>query len=384
MAATYPSGIRAFPVYANGDQVTPATINDPDLEITALETGLLQGLAHDLVPDVTGNHRSLGTPGQEWYDLRVSHDAVVAGTLQVTGGVTLSGAVTLTALTVTGEALFGSNLTVNGDFRVLDKFSVVESTGTTSTQNLHVQGNIVATGTLNVAGVTTLGGSLHVVGPTTLDSTLTVEATADFLANLNVAGVTTLSGSVHIVGATTLDSTLTVFATANCLANLNVAGGFTVNGLVHVIGPTALDSTLTVGGTANVLGNLGVAGSVVVSGATQLLTTLDVRTAITSNGQAGVTVGTSATTLYTAALVNGADVGGMVLVCGTRVGNAAIQFVDWVLVMTDGAASLISGHSKGAADSRVYSWSGLNFQLTMGANSYHVTAFPTLVGTAGA
>ena len=48
MAASYPTSIKTFPTRSNGNTITPGFFNDPDDEITAIETALLQGTAHNL------------------------------------------------------------------------------------------------------------------------------------------------------------------------------------------------------------------------------------------------------------------------------------------------------------------------------------------------
>lgn len=99
-------------------------------------------------------------------------------------------------------------------------------------------------------------------------------------------------------------------------------------------------------------------------------------------GGAGTSV-TGATTIFTAAQVNSADVGVWLLVSGTKSGDATIQFTDIVCAISNSGATLVAGQSKGAADSRTYTVSGLDVQLAMGANTYKVWAMPFVVGTPG-
>ena len=62
----YPSSIQTFTAKSAGQTIQPAHVNDLQTETTAVETGLLTGLAHDLVPDSTANARGLGSSSKQW------------------------------------------------------------------------------------------------------------------------------------------------------------------------------------------------------------------------------------------------------------------------------------------------------------------------------
>lgn len=48
MSASYPGTIKTFSTFVNGDDIDAANQNEPNDEITAIETGLLQGVNHNL------------------------------------------------------------------------------------------------------------------------------------------------------------------------------------------------------------------------------------------------------------------------------------------------------------------------------------------------
>lgn len=66
MPASYPSSIKSFPTFADStDIIFAANQNDPNAEIVAVETGLLNGFQHDLKPLSAGGF-SLGTTTLPW------------------------------------------------------------------------------------------------------------------------------------------------------------------------------------------------------------------------------------------------------------------------------------------------------------------------------
>lgn len=332
MSASYPGAVKSFPTYANGDQVVTGTINDPNLEITAIETGLLTGLAHDLIPDTTAAHRSLGLVGFQWYDLFISHNATIGGTLAVTGAMS-TGALTPASLAVTGAATVGTTLGVTGDFSVAtNKFTVAAASG-----------NTVIAGTLGVTGAVAL--------------------TADLAIATNKFTVSAASGNTLIAG------TLTQTGDAAFAGNIALASGRLL--YLDGGGDTMIDEA-----SANVMRFR--AGGVEAARMTAL--GLSVKTAILCDQQAGVSVSTSATTIYTGVQVSSADIGGMVIVTGTKTGDATIQFTDWLLWISNTSVSLVTGASKGAAASRSYTVSGLALQLAMGSSTYKISVLPVVAG----
>lgn len=73
MAASYPTTIKTFPTRANNDVITPAMFNDPDDEITAVETALLQGFDHNL-----------NAPGFRYDD--AASKTIASGVITITSG----------------------------------------------------------------------------------------------------------------------------------------------------------------------------------------------------------------------------------------------------------------------------------------------------------
>ncbi len=64
--ATYPGAIISLPNHSDTtDTIFAADINTPNAEIVAIETGLLNGFQHDLLP-LTDATRSLGSSSKKW------------------------------------------------------------------------------------------------------------------------------------------------------------------------------------------------------------------------------------------------------------------------------------------------------------------------------
>lgn len=93
MPASYPGSVKSFPTRNSGDVITDVFFNDPNAEIVAIETGLLQGTA----------------------PLNSSNSTVA--NLSVTGGSTIGGGVVIGgALSVAGNSTIAGSLTVGGAF----------------------------------------------------------------------------------------------------------------------------------------------------------------------------------------------------------------------------------------------------------------------------
>lgn len=103
MAASYPSSVKSFTAINNGDTVTDTMWEEAYDEITAMQQALLTtGLAHDLkFTDATYDIGKSGAtrPRDGFFsrDVTVGRDAVVAGTLGVTGATTFNGVQTAAA-----------------------------------------------------------------------------------------------------------------------------------------------------------------------------------------------------------------------------------------------------------------------------------------------
>jgi hypothetical protein len=78
-AASYPTTVWTVPTRNNGDIIGAAFFNDPNNEVIAVETGLLNGFQHNLKP-LTTNANDLGTSLLLW------RSAYLSQTLNVTQG----------------------------------------------------------------------------------------------------------------------------------------------------------------------------------------------------------------------------------------------------------------------------------------------------------
>ncbi len=70
MPASYPNSVKIFTTKTTGQVILASHINEPQDEITAIEQGLLQGLAHALFPN-TDVGQDLGTATKRWRSLLV-------------------------------------------------------------------------------------------------------------------------------------------------------------------------------------------------------------------------------------------------------------------------------------------------------------------------
>jgi predicted acyltransferase (DUF342 family) len=379
VAASYPSGIKAFPNYANGDQVTPTTINDPNLEITALETGLLDGLAHDLLPDASGNQRNLGADGIRWYDLFLSHDVIVGGDLHVQGGISpVTGSVTIYGnLTAQGTVAVGTDLYVAGNTHGVGVANFDGAVGVGGT--LTVTGNTIVSGTLTaasgpliVASDVFVAGNLHIVGLANIDGAVAVGGTLTVLDTITAVGIT--ATGIDISGAHAAAYAMTVVNTSPTGHGLHVQAGTTATENLLRLDNAAGAPLVVITATGYVQ-----AQKLLIGGPSQLGNTVSLNRDLVSD-RPFTFVGNAPTTIHTLAPRYGFDVGTMLLVSGTLANNGSVQFFDVVLAIGNATASLITGMSKGAAASRVYTVSGNNIQLTMGdIGPYHVGALPLTV-----
>lgn len=67
--ANYPGTVPSFTAKSPGQTITAAGINAIADEVVAIGGGLLNGFAHNAIPDATANNRDLGSAGNEWRDL---------------------------------------------------------------------------------------------------------------------------------------------------------------------------------------------------------------------------------------------------------------------------------------------------------------------------
>lgn len=148
MLAEYPSSVKAFSTKATNDVVQADHVNALQAEVAAIETALLTALQHDLkFTDATYDIGKSGATRPR--DLFLSRNAVVGGTLGVTGAATLSstldvtGAMSLAALlTLTnGQIAFPATQNASSGANTLDDYEegswtpVIGGSGGTSGQS---------------------------------------------------------------------------------------------------------------------------------------------------------------------------------------------------------------------------------------------------------
>jgi hypothetical protein len=81
MPASYPNSVKVFTTKTTGQTILASHINEPQDEITAIEQGLLQGLAHALFPN-TDAGQDLGTATKRWRQLLAQK--IASGTTNAT------------------------------------------------------------------------------------------------------------------------------------------------------------------------------------------------------------------------------------------------------------------------------------------------------------
>lgn len=113
--ASYPGSIKSFSARSAGQTVGSAHINDIQDEISAVETGLLSGLAHAVTISTGGLTVSTGSVNiggpSSLATVQVNGASTFAGAATFSSGVTVSsGGLTLS----TGNATFGQDVSVAG------------------------------------------------------------------------------------------------------------------------------------------------------------------------------------------------------------------------------------------------------------------------------
>lgn len=102
--ASYPSSIKSFTTRVDGQTIVAAWFNEIQDEVVAIETALLDGFAHAVKPS-TDNAQDLGTAALSWRDLHVERNALIGGTLGITGVTTFTGAAVVGSLRGTEETI---------------------------------------------------------------------------------------------------------------------------------------------------------------------------------------------------------------------------------------------------------------------------------------
>lgn len=100
-AASYPSAVKSFSTKTTGQTIAASFINDLQDEVVAIETGILNGFAHNLKP-LSANTYDLGTTSLPWGNVYTSGLPMDIGTCE--GRITLTTAVPVTTADVTAAA----------------------------------------------------------------------------------------------------------------------------------------------------------------------------------------------------------------------------------------------------------------------------------------
>jgi hypothetical protein len=107
-----------------------------------------------------------------------------------TGAVTMTGALTVTSLALSGNATVGGTLGVTG----ATTLSTVSTSDAATLNSAAVTGNATVGGTLGVTGAATMSSTLAVTGTSTLTGAVTASSTLS-------AGSTTVNGDLSVLGS---------------------------------------------------------------------------------------------------------------------------------------------------------------------------------------
>jgi hypothetical protein len=226
-------------------------------------------------------------------DLEVSNDLDVSGSTTLGGlsaGTTTLGASTISSASVTGNTSVGGTLGVTGTSTLGTLNAGTSTLGAATLSSASVTGNTSVGGTLGVTGASTLG---------------TLNAAATAVTTLAASSNTTIGGTLGVTGTSTLG---TLNAAATAVTTLAASSNTTIGGTLGVTGASTL-GTLNAGtstlGSASVTGNTSVGGTLGVTGASTLgtlnagTTTLGAATlassSVTGNQTIGGTLGVTGT-----------------------------------------------------------------------------------------
>jgi hypothetical protein len=208
---------------------------------------LTVGPAQDLVTSIaatypkSNNVLDLGTVSNRFKDFYLAGNALVGGTLGVTGVTTFTAQPVLSSLTASravftdgSKGLVSNALTGTGN--------VVMSASPTLTGTAGFE-NITASGTLGVTGNTTLVGQL--IGDNDTDSTSISTGAFQTDGGLGVTKALWVGGLANVAGAVTLQSTLGVTGTTTLSGAAIATNSFTLRNTSTDILPSAVVGELT-------------------------------------------------------------------------------------------------------------------------------------------
>jgi hypothetical protein len=161
-------------------------------------------------------------------DLEVSNDLDVSGSTTLGGlsaGTTTLGASTISSASVTGNTSVGGTLGVTGTSTLGTLNAGTSTLGASTLSSASVTGNTSVGGTLGVTGTSTLG---------------TLNAAATAVTTLAASSNTTIGGTLGVTGASTLG---TLNAGASTIGSATITGDASVGGSTTLANVTANDVT---------------------------------------------------------------------------------------------------------------------------------------------
>lgn len=179
MAASYPGSVKSFSTKNTGDAIEVTHVTDLEQEVASLEAALLSiGLAHHLRTALTNSY-DLGVLGATFRDLNLGRNALIGGTLGVTGALTGTTGTFSGLLTATGgQIAFPSTQVPSSDVNTLDDYEegtwtpVIGGAGGTSGQTYGTRFGtytkfgrvVVVNGGINLTTKGTITGNVQIQG----------------------------------------------------------------------------------------------------------------------------------------------------------------------------------------------------------------------------
>ena len=245
--ATFSEKVCASAFYGDGTNITGIPISGNISVADAIVGGTLK---------VSGA-TSLGSTLKVLGATTITGNTGFLGTVRVSGATSIEGAAVLkSTLTVVGATHLQSTLSVAGNGTFAEKVCAsaffgdganltnvpAVITGNISVNNATIGGNLFVGGTATIVGNTTMtanlgvGGTLDVVGNTSIGGTSNITGKAEFESDVSVSGDINVGGHVTIAGAVQLGSTLSVTGYAHFKDDVSVSGNAIIGGTVSVGG----------------------------------------------------------------------------------------------------------------------------------------------------
>ncbi len=323
----------------------------------------------------------------------VNSTSSTSGSLVVTGGVGISGAVNMgSTLYIASSSASSSSttgaLTVAGGAGIAGALFIGDATASSSTTTgsfvtpggVGIAKAVYIGGLINVAGNATITGTSTLTGAATINNTLTVsndtsitsvtQSTTSTTGALKVSGGVGIAKDVYIAGTLNVTTNAAITGTLAVTNTSTLTGAATINNTLTVSGITSVTNTTqatdSITGALKVSGGVGIAKDVYIAGTLNVTTnaaitgTLAVTGTSTLTGATSITNVTDSTTTSTGALIVSGGVGiAKALYVGTTInvagastltGNASLGGTLTVTGATTltGAATLSSTLSAGA------------------------------------